>query len=250
MATRVIPVCENIWCIYSPSYFNCSYLISREGKNILIDAGMRSDGRVILKAMEKLGFRAEDTQAILLTHWHNDHSAGTAEIKARSGCDTYGHPLEKPYFEQTPSGKLRRLADWIPEYGIFVLFKGLIGDTVPRNVAIDHCVTDGNIILNDFEVIESPGHTPGHISFYDRKSKTLFAGDSLAVIRGRLRLMARPVTPDKPTSLKSILHSLSNRDIQNICPGHREPLRNITGAEIKRFTRFVRENGHNWPLLG
>lgn len=249
MFQKIERVNHNVFCIYNPSYYNCSYIIKRKDKIVLIDTGMKSNGSDVKKAFQKLGFKLSDITAVLLTHWHNDHAAGTSEVKRLTNCKTYAHLLEKPYFEQEQSNPIRRLADYIPERGLLVLFKGLIGDTVPKKVEIDHLVKNGDLILSDFEVIETPGHTEGHVSYYDRKTKTLFTGDSLAVVKNKLRLMAGPVTPDKPTSIQSILNSINNRDIEFICPGHRTPLTENVKSEIERFSNYV-QNLEKWPLLG
>lgn len=210
---------------------------------------MQSDASDIKKAFKQLSLPVQSVSDILLTHWHNDHSAGTAELKAISNCTIYCQKKEAPYFEKKPSSKIRQLAEYIPERGILVLFKGLLGEVVPRNVKIDRLLSDGDTILNDFIVLESPGHTPGHISFYDKKSKTLFAGDALAVIKQQIRLMAGVVTPDKPTSIRSILQLLEGREINVICPGHREPLVENTPSEINRFVDHIKKM-KKWPLLG
>jgi glyoxylase-like metal-dependent hydrolase (beta-lactamase superfamily II) len=249
MQQQIIEITKEIYCIYTPSYFNCTYLIKRNGKIILIDTGMRSDAKDIKFAMKKLSLSLSDITAILLTHWHNDHSAGTSELKKLTGCETFCHINEAKYFEKTQSSKIRRVSQYIPEYGILVLFKGLIGDVVPRNVKIDHLVKDGDIILDTFEVIHTKGHTEGHISFYDTESKFLFAGDSLAVIDQKLRLMARPVTPDKESSIISIKRSLANRKIKGICPGHRESLIGDIDSEINNFIDSLNKM-EKWPLLG
>jgi glyoxylase-like metal-dependent hydrolase (beta-lactamase superfamily II) len=249
MRQKITQITEDTYCIYTPSYYNCTYLIKRDNGVILIDTGMRSDAKDIKMAMKNLHFSLSEIKAILLTHWHNDHSAGTAELKKLTGCATYCHQEEAHYFERKQSSRLRRLAEFIPEYGILVLFKGLIGDVVPRNVKIDCLVKANDIILDTFEVIETRGHTDGHISFYDKKSKLLFAGDSLAVIDQKLRLMAEPVTPDKESSKISIINSLTGRNIKGICPGHREPLLQNVDSEIKRFVEYVKTL-EKWPLLG
>jgi len=249
MRQKITPITKDTYCIYTPSYYNCTYLIKRGDAVILIDTGMRSDAKDIKMAMKTLDFPLSEIKTILLTHWHNDHSAGTAELKNLTECTTYCHKEEAKYFERKQSSRLRRLSEYIPEYGILVLFKGLIGDVVPRNVKIDHLVKGNDIILDTFEVIETKGHTEGHISFYDKKSKLLFAGDSLAVIDQKLRLMAGPVTPDKESSKISIINSLTGRDIKGICPGHREPLLQNVNAEIKRFIDYVKTL-EKWPLLG
>jgi glyoxylase-like metal-dependent hydrolase (beta-lactamase superfamily II) len=210
---------------------------------------MQSDASDTKLAFEKLQIPLSSLKAILLTHWHNDHSAGTAELKELTACQTYCHYNEAHYFERKQSSKIRRLADYIPEYGILVLFKGLIGDTVPRQVKIDQLVHDGDTILNRFEVILTPGHTQGHISFYDKQTKLLFAGDSLAILHQKLRLMSKYVTPDKEAAKASIIRSLTGRDIQGICPGHREPMIENVQEEISRFTSYL-STLKKWPALG
>ncbi len=249
MAQQIIQVAPLIHCIYTPSYLNCTYLIQTKEGVILIDTGMQSDASDTKMAFKKLEIPLTSLKAILLTHWHNDHSAGTAELKALTGCVTYCHRNEAHYFERKQSSRIRRLADYIPEYGILVLFKGLIGDTVPRQVKIDQLVDDGDVIWDRFEVILTPGHTEGHISFYDKQSKLLFAGDSLAVVHQKLRLMSKYVTPDKDASKTSILRSLSGRDIQGICPGHREPMIHNVEEEISRFISYI-HTMKDWPALG
>ncbi|WP_018629805.1 MBL fold metallo-hydrolase [Niabella aurantiaca] len=239
----------DIFWVYTPSYYNCTYILKKGTDVVLIDAGMRSDASDIKGALERIGIPVKRITAVILTHWHNDHSAGTAVLKELSGCKTFCHIDEADYFQKKPGSRLRRLADFIPERGILVLFKGLIGDVVPRRVTIDHLVSDGDVILQDLEVIKTPGHTNGHIAIYDRSTAFLFAGDALAVIHQRLRLMAGPVTPDKENARASIMKLLSGRMISSICPGHREPLVTNVEAEIARFRNEILHL-KRWPLLG
>jgi len=82
-----------------------------------------------------------------------------------------------------------------------------------------------------------------------KKSKTLFAGDALAVIKQQIHLMAGVVTPDKSTSITSVLKLIEGRDITIICPGHREPLIKSTSSEIIRFADQIKKM-KKWPLLG
>ena len=249
MGQKIIQVNESTYCLYTPSYYNCTYIIQSSDEFFLIDTGLKSNGSDVKKAFKTLGFKIENIKAILLTHWHNDHTAGTSQVKQWSNCQTLVHALEQPYFEKKQSNPFRRLADLIPERGALILFKGLIGDTVPKKVKIDQTVSDGEVLFERFEVIETPGHTDGHVSYFDRQTNTLFAGDSLAVVNKRLRLMARSVTPDKPSSIQSIIKSLQNREIDCICPGHRQPLMENVEAEIKRFTAYL-NTMKKWPIFG
>ena len=108
-------------------------------------------------------------------------------------------------------------------------------------------VLDGDLLFGDFEVMETPGHTPGHVAYYYRPERALFAGDALAVIGGRVRFMARPVTLDLPAARTSMLKCLT-KDIHAIYPGHREPLTTLVPDRVREATRRVTTG--DWPLLG
>jgi glyoxylase-like metal-dependent hydrolase (beta-lactamase superfamily II) len=77
----VIPVTEGIWCFRRPSYFACSYLVDSEAGAVAIDVGMDSNAEDFLQGLRVTGIPTSRLKAILLTHWHNDHSACTAFLK-------------------------------------------------------------------------------------------------------------------------------------------------------------------------
>lgn len=105
----------------------------------------------ILRELDKLGW---DLAFILNTHWHPDHAGGNAEVKAATGATIVG-PKE-----------------------------------VTRISALDREVADGDVVeLGDtrFKVIETGGHTLGHIAYYDAADKVAFVGDTLFALGcGRL----------------------------------------------------------------
>lgn len=100
---------------------------------------------------------------IFLTHSHFDHFADAKKLQDVLKCPIYAHREELENLE-TPG------SDGIP-FGI-----GL------DPVKVDHFLEDqqtysvGNL---SFEVIETPGHTPGGVCFYFEKEKALFTGDTL-----------------------------------------------------------------------
>lgn len=109
------------------------------------------DAGAILRELDKLGW---DLAFILNTHWHPDHAGGNAEIKAATGAAIVG-PKE-----------------------------------VTRISALDREVTDGDVVeLGEtrFRVIETGGHTLGHIAYYDAADEIAFVGDTLFALGcGRL----------------------------------------------------------------
>jgi glyoxylase-like metal-dependent hydrolase (beta-lactamase superfamily II) len=244
-------VVPGVWCVMRRSYFTCSYLVVlQDGKLAAIDAGMKSTGSEMLSAIAEIGRTPADVRAILLTHWHNDHAAGAAELARQSGCDVFYSATEADHLtRRAASGGLRgKVSAFVPETGPLVLMKGLLGNAPQQAVEATQFVRGGESIIEEFEAIDSPGHTAGHLSFYHLPTQTLFAGDALAVINQRLRFMARPVTEDLPAARASMSRIL-DRPINAVCPGHREPLNHDVAAECERMRNLL-QSGQKWPLLG
>ena len=110
------------------------------------------DAAAILKELDRLGWRLA---LILNTHWHPDHAGGNAAIKAATGASVIG-PAE---VERIGTGP-------------------------------DRVVVDGDVVeLGEtrFRVIDTGGHTLGHVSYHDAADQIAFVGDTLFALGcGRL----------------------------------------------------------------
>lgn len=221
------------------------------GQVVAIDAGMNSSGEDVLAGLEEMGRKPADVAAVLLTHWHNDHSAGAYYLQKTHSTPIYYHQLEEPFFNAQPSGVRKPLAwlsRWVPEAGPLVLLKGLLKDGPSHPVTADRHIVGGELLFDRLRVIETPGHTPGHLSFFDEREACLFAGDALAVVNGEPRRMARPVTLDLGAAATSIL-KLDAKEIKVICPGHRWPLFDRVKDQLIELQRDI-QCGERWPWLG
>lgn len=243
-------VADSIWCVRQPSYLTCSYGIQTERGVVLVDAGMNSGGEDTRALLSAMGRQEADVRALLITHWHNDHAAGARATQSFSRCSVYYDRTERPWLsrERAQGGVRGWLAKQIPEWGIGVLLIGLLGEAVPEAVEATHYLTDGETVLDDFQVISTPGHTVGHTSFYYRPARALFAGDALAAIGGRVRFMARPVTEDLEVARASMKKCLSF-DVGLLCPGHRAPIVERVEQSCDRMREYLAEGG-KWPLFG
>ena len=109
------------------------------------------DGGAVLRELEASGWRLS---LILNTHWHPDHTQGNTAVKAATGVQIVG-PAE-----------------------------------VRRAAPLDREVKGGDeVALGEtrFQVLETGGHTLGHISYYDAADRTAFVGDTLFALGcGRL----------------------------------------------------------------
>ncbi|MEJ5301494.1 MAG: MBL fold metallo-hydrolase [Thermodesulforhabdaceae bacterium] len=105
-------------------------------------------------------------KAILLTHGHFDHVLDAWSLKKLSGGEIYLHPLDEPLLHNRMVG-----------VGAFIM-----GKTPSVNLSADKTLQEGDILkLGNIEihVIETPGHTPGHVSFYVPSQRLIFVGDTL-----------------------------------------------------------------------
>ena len=129
---------------------NYGFLIRDEasGKTACIDT---PDSAAVLSELDDLGWGLD---FIFNTHWHPDHAGGNADIKIVTGCSIIG-PQE-----------------------------------VTRIAPLDRQVSGGDVVElgeTTFQVIESGGHTLGHIAFFDAADRIAFVGDTLFALGcGRL----------------------------------------------------------------
>jgi glyoxylase-like metal-dependent hydrolase (beta-lactamase superfamily II) len=215
-----------------------------------VDVGMDSEAKDFLEGLEAIGVRPDQLEAILLTHWHNDHSAGAAFLQRNFDVRVYYAADEKPCLtRKTATQGIRGwLGKHVPEEGVLVLLRGLLEEAAPEAVTADYLVTEGEVVEGVFKVVATPGHTSGHVAYLHEPTRILFCGDALAVVGNRLRMMARPVTPDLPAARASALRCL-REPAEIICPGHRAPLTENVRQECRRLQEYL-ESGGRWPLLG
>lgn len=130
------------------------------GKAVIIDPSFTPEH--IWQAVLKLGVTPEK---ILLTHAHVDHIAGLNFLREKyPDARVYMHEKDVPLLSSASMNLSRMMPEPV-----------LCGkpDVLVREG--DH-ITEGAM---DFEVLETPGHTPGGISFYEKKEGIVFTGDSL-----------------------------------------------------------------------
>ena len=145
----------------TPFEQNCSVLVCQKtGEAAVVDPG--GDLDKILEVVKQMG---GTVKKILLTHGHLDHCAGAADLAKQLNVPIEGPQIEERFW-------LERLPEQTKRFGfghakIFEPNRWLNEG--------DH-VTVGEV---DFEVLHCPGHTPGHIVFFDAEDKLALVGDVL-----------------------------------------------------------------------
>lgn len=143
-----------------PLASNCSIFgdeASREA--IVVDPG--DDADQIEAILRRHGLRVK---AILLTHAHMDHVGAAERLRVASGAPVFLHPEDRPILAQ-----LDMQAAWL-------------GMAPPPPVRIDGELTEGrrfDLGPASFQVLHTPGHTPGSVCLWLPEEKKLVAGDTL-----------------------------------------------------------------------
>jgi hydroxyacylglutathione hydrolase len=143
-----------------PVQENC-FIVRRDGADsaLIIDPGEEADR--LLQAVDELGVKLE---AILLTHTHFDHVGAVAPVARATGA-----PVYCPKLEVGVLADIMAFVPW-PGFGPFESYDA------------DETVEGGERLRLagfDLDVIFTPGHSPGHVTYAIEDEPALFSGDVL-----------------------------------------------------------------------
>ena len=146
-----------------------AYLVADDDGLTLIDTGLPGSHRLILARAAALGM---PIRRIALTHAHRDHMGSLDALAAAlPGVQVIVSEREAPLLEGNTE-----LRDHEPAGRLRGGFRGAA--TGPARL-----VCDGNRV-GSLRVLATPGHTPGHLAFFDPRDGTMYAGDSFTTNRG------------------------------------------------------------------
>ena len=143
------------------------WLVEKADRFYLIDTGMRG--------MEKYAVQyllPQNIEAIFLTHGHSDHISGLPYLKQHFGeLPTLISEKEFPYISgQKPFPNRKHREKLIFDPSAFMTLESLEADRLLREAGL--------------KVLFSPGHSPGHVSYYHEEDQLIIAGDLFTAPRG------------------------------------------------------------------
>jgi glyoxylase-like metal-dependent hydrolase (beta-lactamase superfamily II) len=174
--------------------FVSAYILARAGEAAIVDTGVAGSEDAIEASLGVLDLSWGNVGHVIVTHLHQDHQGSLPAVLSRA-----------------PEASAYAGAADIPQI------------SSPRELI---AVGDGDSVF-DLEIIDTPGHTPGHISVYDRVGGLLVAGDALNGADGGVIGANPDFTPDIPTADASIA-KLATLTFETVVFGHGEPV--IGGA--------------------
>lgn len=228
-------------------FANVFALSHADGSWTLIDAGLPLSATLIANWAEK--HYATPPRAIVLTHGHFDHVSAAKDLADRWNVLIYAHPQEFPYLagerEYPPP-------DFAAGGGLMSLLSPLyprspvqLGARLrPLDVSTDNPVAT---FMQQWAVVHTPGHTPGHVSFFRSSDRALLAGDAFCTTKPESFFDAALVqspelhgppayfTPDWAAASASI-QKLADLEPTIVAPGHGKPL---AGQDVANRLRLL-----------
>lgn len=189
----------------------------------LIETGTSLTVPHTLAGLEQLGVSAEEVEHILCTHIHMDHAGGAGYLAAAlPRASVYIHSMVAPHLAD-PSRLLPSVRRAVGEEA-WPLHGDILPTPAERLRPAEALRLDlGRGVL--LEAIATPGHSPDHLSFWDRKSGGLFIGDAAAIAMDMYGL-AFPVTPVPAYDLaahRATIAALRAADISRLYITHYGP---------------------------
>ena len=189
-----------------------AYLVREDDGLTVVDTMLPRSAKPILAAAQRLG---APIVRIALTHAHGDHIGSLDELAgALPGVEVLISTRDARFLHKDmsldpgePQDKLR-------------------GGWPGAKTEPTRTLEPGDMV-GSLEVVASPGHTPGHVAFLDRRDGTLLAGDAYSTLAGvATAAKANPLFPlvagatwHRPTALESA-RALRALDPQRLAPGH------------------------------
>lgn len=209
--------------LFPRNAINC-YLI----EDVLIDAGIRSSSSIILKALKHKTITKH-----ALTHAHADHQGSSKII-----CETLNIPL----LCSEPEKELAENGNVIKEYPNpnHIISKFQKNFWAGKGHQVSEILREGDKI-GGFTVVETPGHSSGHLSFFREKDGVLIVGDvmtNMNLLTTKVGLHVPPslFTTNRETNRKSIL-KLASLKPKILCFGHGPVLFN--NGEFEVFAKKI-----------
>jgi hydroxyacylglutathione hydrolase len=166
-----------------PVQENCFIVRAKDSdRGLIVDPGEEADR--LIGALDAIGIKT--VEAILVTHTHFDHVGAVAPVAAATGA-----PVYCPELETKVLANIMEYVPW-PGFGPFESYDA------------DHTVSGGEqleLAGLTLDVIFTPGHSPGHVTYAIKDENGLFSGDVL--FQGSVGRVDLP-GGDWPTLLASI----------------------------------------------
>ena len=211
-----------------------AYLLDDGQGLTLIDTLYDDDANVVLKELATIGRTAADIKHIILTHAHKSHLGGLAALKKASGATVCAHDWEVDII--AGRRKAERVSAFPPRkpLAVYHLQLGLaLGRGRHQPCEVDRRIKAGDRV-GPLEVVETPGHTPGSLSFWWPERRAVMAGDVIATWP-EFAAGWPGLTLDNDRNLRSVQDLTAFGNAEILCTGHGDPITQGAASAIKQL---------------
>ena len=253
---RVLPPTEKVrpglWSIAvpipnNPLRYVLVYAIELPDGVAVIDTGWPADiaWEAFVAGLGEAGYGVGDVRAVLVTHHHPDHAGLAARVREASGAWVGMHAAEAKALEGNDDASLiRYVRDWLvargappAEAGNGLAIPFDFGDLAASRP--DRLIEHGDAPLAPYvplRAVWTPGHTAGHLCFFDESAGLLFSGDHvLPRISPNIALMDSPGSGADPLSdFLSSLEQVAKLPVAEVLPAHEYRFAGL-GARVEQL---------------
>ena len=176
--------------------------------------------------MAELGFAPKDLKRIIITHADFDHVGGLKALKAATGARVYASAIEAEGIAAGHPTRPIKSRNSLVKF----LFSMVTHLVKPGRLSVDEILTDGQIlpVLGGLHVVETFGHTPGHVSLFAPATGILFSGDSIVSDESGLQSSREAVTWERAEADESARRQAA-LGATIVCPGHGPVVKDAAG---------------------
>lgn len=241
--TFVIPVPTGIALV--PSTL-CYVLLDGRGEAHVIDPGVATPDNLELLCGELQSRGVERVASITATHMHHDHLGLGAALRERTGASLVLGRIEASATQppwRNGAGRARALETW----GVPIEERGELeaiadAENVAEGLAPDELLDDGDVLEisgRRIRAVLTPGHTPGHLCFFDDDEGRVFTGDHvLPTINPGLGL-GHPYSGNPLAVGLAALDAVEHYADREALPGHGRPFAGL-GERARRIAAHHR----------
>lgn len=211
------------------------YLVEDPDGLTLIDTGLASAASRILDQVDAMDRRPSDIRRILITHGHPDHVGALPELKDLTGAEVFASHKDRALIEgrePIPTAPLERLS----AVQQLMARPGTVLPGVPVDVELEE--GDSLPFFGGLRVLFTPGHSHGHLSFWQPARRVLFCGDVVMRLPN-LQLPFAAYTVDMLENRRS-LQRLAGLNPAVVCFGHGAPLTQRAAEQLRAFAAKTR----------
>lgn len=253
-AGHVREIAPDVFCLGPTGRTQTNVYFVRSGASwALIDAGWAKDGPSIKGAAGSVFGADSSPTSILLTHFHPDHAGSARQLAEIWGCPVHVHPDELP-LTTGDFASISTYAGPLDHWVVLPIMRTIGRERREAVLAasslrgVSRSFEPGPHVpgLPGWGCVPTPGHTPGHVSFFRASDRVLITGDALVTLKlnspaglvlGREGLSGPPryTSWNWPAARQSVA-ALARLDPSVVAGGHGSPMRGAgTASAVRTF---------------